>query len=61
MSDTISNKAGMSLEDRVIWLEQELDAQKSLIRALGKQNADLKTGVNDLKIDITILKQGGNI
>ena len=61
MSDTISNKAGMSLEDRVAWLEQELDAQKSLIRALGKQNTDLKTGVNDLKIDVKILRQGGNI
>jgi len=57
----VSNKDGLSLEDRIVVLEKGLKDLSDLYRAIGKQNADLKTRCNGLEIDIQILKQGGNL
>jgi len=57
----VSNKDGLSLEDRVKLLEQSVKDAIDLARATGRQNVDLKEKVNKLEIDIAILRQGGNI
>lgn len=57
----ISNKDGLTQEDRVKKLEETIIELKGLYKGLGGQVSELKEKCHSLEVEITILKQGGNL
>lgn len=51
----------LDLEQRVAKLEKENQALKQLVITSNLQLSDLKTLCTDLKLEVTILKEGANL
>jgi|LGOV01.1.fsa_nt_gb TolA-binding protein len=47
--------------ERITELEAKVKELEDRLKQLGKQITGIKTGQEDLKLDIDILKEGGNI